>query len=91
MGGSVCRIMFVDSASRWMRPYSMKSKLETTIFAQKFLAEMYGMGTPRCFRTDSGGEFTSRRYAEYCDSAEIRREYTTPGKPQQNAVVESVI
>lgn len=91
VGGSVYLIMFVDSASRWMRPYGMKSKSETTAFVQKFLADMNHMGKPRCFRTDNGGEFTSRSYIDYCDSAGIRRELTAPGKPQQNAVAESAI
>ena len=31
LGGSVYLIMFVDSASRWVRPYGMKSKSETTL------------------------------------------------------------
>ena len=83
--------MFVDSASRWMRPYGMKSTSETTMSLEKFLAEMNGMGTPRCFRTDNGGEFTGRSYTDYFDSAGIRREYRTPGKPQQNAVAKNAI
>ena len=69
----------------------MASKAETTKYVQTFLADMNGMGTPRCFRTDNGGEFTGRIYTDFCDSAGIRRECTAPGKPQQNAVVESAI
>ena len=52
---------------------------------------MNGMGRPNCFRTDNGGKLISRDYSDYCDPAGIRREYTAPGKPQQNAVVESAI
>ena len=55
----------------------------------KFVADMNAMG-PHCFRPDNGGKFTSRSYVD-CDSVGIRREYTAPGKPQQNAVVESAI
>ena len=91
LGGSVYLIMFVDSASRWMRPYGMRRKCETTAYVQKFLADMNEMGRPNCFRTDNAGEFISRDFVDYCDSAGIRREYTAPGKPQQNAVVESAI
>ena len=91
LGGSVYLIMFVDSASRWMRPYGMRRKCETTAYVQTFLADMNGMGRPNCFRTDNGGEFISRDYVDYCDSAGIRREYTAPGKPQQNAIVKSAI
>ena len=91
MGRSVCLIMFVDSESRWMRPYGMASKAETTKYVQRFLADMNDMGTPRWFRTDNGGEFISRMYTDVCDSARIRREYAGPGKLQQKAVVESAI
>ena len=49
------------------------------------------MGSLNFLRTDNGGEFISRGHLDYCDSTGIRREYTHPGKPQQNAVVESVI
>lgn len=38
---------------------------------QKFLADMNGMGQPRCFRTDNGGEFTSRSYTDYRDLPRI--------------------
>ena len=91
VGGSVYLITFVDSASRWMRPYGMRKKSETTTYVRKFVADMNNMERPHCFRTDNGGEFISRDYVEFCDSAGIRREYTAPGKPQQNAVVESAI
>ena len=91
MGGSVYLIMFVESASRWMRPYGIKKKSETTAHVIKFIADMNHMGLPRCFRMDNGGEFTSRSYVNFCDSAGILCENTAPGRPQQNAVVESAI
>ena len=56
MGGSAYLIMFVDNASRWMRPYGM-NKSETTMYVQKFIADMNNQGRPLCFRTDNGGEF----------------------------------
>ena len=83
--------MFVDSASKWMRPYGMKKNSETTAYVQKLIADMNVMGRPHCSRTDNGGEFTSRSYVDYCDPVGVRREYTAPGKPQQDTVVESVI
>ena len=91
VSGSVYLIMFVDSASKWMRPYGIRIKPETITYVQKFVADMNNTGRPHCFRTDNGGEFTSRAYVEFCDSAGIRREYTAPDIPQQNGVVESTI
>ena len=79
------------TVSWWMRPYGMKSKSETTLFVQRFLADMNDMPTPRCFRADNRGEFTSRSYTDFCDSAGIRHEYTATGKTQQNEVVEIAI
>ena len=43
MGGSVYLIMFVDSASRWMRPCGMRKKSETTTYVRKFVADMNNM------------------------------------------------
>ena len=60
MGGSLYLIVFVNSALRWMQPYWMRRKSETTAYAQRFVADMNAMGRKHCFRTDKGGEFTSR-------------------------------
>ena len=47
-----------------MRPYGMKKKPETTAYVKKFIADMNHVGPPLCFRTDNGGEFTSRSYID---------------------------
>jgi transposase InsO family protein len=39
-------------------------------------------------RSDRGGEFMSSDFKEFCDKHGIKREYTIPGTPQQNGVVE---
>ena len=49
------------------------------------------MERPHSFRTDNGGEFTIRSHVDYSNSAGIRRKYTIPGTPRQNAVVEGDI
>ena len=74
-----------------MRPYGIRTKSETTAYVQTFLSDTDAMGRPLYFRTDNGGEFTDRSFIELCDAVGIRRECTTPGEPQQNAVVESAI
>ena len=40
------------------------------------------------FRTDGGGEYTSKKFAEYLQSEGILKETTTPYTPQSNGVVE---
>jgi transposase InsO family protein len=39
-------------------------------------------------RSHRGGEFVSIDFKEFCDKHGIKREYTIPGTPQQNGVVE---
>lgn len=42
----------------------------------------------KALRTDRGGEFTSKQFAEYCENRGIRHFLTAPYSPQQNGVVE---
>ena len=65
----------------------MRTRPETTAYVQKSLADTNAMRRPLCFRTDNGGGSTDRSFIELCDATGIRRKYTSPGKPQQNAVV----
>ena len=46
MGGSVYLVMYVESASRWMRPYEMRNKPEAVRCVRKFVADMRNMGRP---------------------------------------------
>ena len=80
--------MFVDSASRFQRPYGTRDKSASAILGivQRFVADM---GVPRAFRTDNGTEYTNSAFVEYCNSLQIRRELTAPYTPQQNGPVES--
>lgn len=40
------------------------------------------------FRSDRGGEFTSREFNDFCEQEGIKRHLTAPYTPQQNGVVE---
>ena len=88
LGGSRYVVMFVDSASRFQRPYGTRDKSASAILGvmQRFVADM---GLPRAFRTDKGIEYTNSEFVEYCKSLQIRRELTAPYTPQQNGPVES--
>ena len=88
LGGSRYVVMFVDSASRFQRPYGTRDKSASAILGvvQRFVADM---GVPRAFRTDKGAEYTNSAFVEYCNSLQIRRELTAPYTPQQNGPVES--
>ena len=88
LGGLRYVVMFVDSASRFQRPYGTRDKSTSAILGvvQRFVADM---GLPRAFRSDNGTEYTNSEFVEYCNSLQIRRELTAPYTPQQNGPVES--
>ncbi|WP_378946783.1 IS3 family transposase [Paracoccus sp. R86501] len=46
-------------------------------------------GKPGCIVSDNGTEFTSRAILKWADENEVSWHYIDPGKPQQNAFVES--
>ena len=84
LGGSRYVVMFVDSASRFQRPYGTRDTSASAILevVQQFVADM---GVPREFRADIGAEYTNSAFVEYCNSLQIRRELTAPYTPQQTA------
>ena len=88
LGGSRYVVMFVDSASRFQRPYGTRDKSASAILGvvQRFVADV---GVPRAFRTDNGTEYTNSAFVEYCNGLQIRRELTAPYTPQQNGPIES--
>ena len=88
LGGSRYVVMFVDSTSRFQRPYGARDKSASAILGvvQQFVADM---GVPRAFRTDNGTEYTNSAFVEYCNSLQIRHELAAPYTPQQNGPVES--
>jgi transposase InsO family protein len=42
----------------------------------------------KCLRSDNGGEFTSKKFMEYCNSHGIKRQFFVAMTPQRNGVVE---
>ena len=88
LGGLRYVVMFVDSTSRFQRPYGTRDKSASAILGvvQRFVADV---GVPRAFRTDSGTEYTNSAFVDYCNGLQICRELTVPYTPQQNGPVES--
>ena len=41
-----------------------------------------------CAPTMGGGEYTSNKFAEFCHSVDVKREFTVPETPEQNGVAE---
>ena len=88
LGGSRYVVMFVDSASRFQRPYRNRNESASVILGvvKRFVA---GMGVPQAFRTDNGAEYTNSTFVDYCNGLRIRRELTALYTLQQNGPVES--
>nr|GFA12011.1 zinc finger, CCHC-type [Tanacetum cinerariifolium] len=70
--------------------YFLKSKDEAigTFKEFKLKAENKVGKKLKSFRTDRGGEFTSREFTRYCKENDILRQLTAPYSPQQNGIVE---
>ncbi|GJX71042.1 ribonuclease H-like domain, reverse transcriptase, RNA-dependent DNA polymerase [Tanacetum coccineum] len=75
---------------RYMWVYFLKSKDEAFETFKEFKLKVENeVGKKiRSFRTDRGGEFTSREFTRYYNENDIVRQLTTPYSPQQNGIVE---
>ena len=79
LGGSRYVVMFVDSASRFQRPYGTRDKSASAIFGvvQWFVADMV---LPRAFRTDNDSQYIDSAIVEYCNSLQTTPEKNAPVK-----------
>lgn len=83
-------LTFIDDASRKVWIYVLKTKAEVFQHFQTFHAMMKRETGKKlkCFRTDNGGEYTSKEFEAYCATRGIRHEKTVVGTPQHNGVAE---
>jgi len=90
IGGGRYRLLFIDDATRHTDEYILKYKSEALekFKEWKALREKESGKQVKRFRTDGGGEYTSKKFAEYLKSEGILKETTTPYTPQSNGVVE---
>jgi len=90
IGGGRYMLLFIDDATRHTDEYILKYKLEALekFKEWKALREKESGKQVKRFRTDGGGEYTSKKFAEYLTSDGIMKEMTTPYSPQFNGVVE---
>jgi transposase InsO family protein len=89
-GGKRYFFLLVDDVSRYMWFVLLATKDEAlaafTAFQARAEAEVgRKIGT---LRTDRGGEFTPRSFADHCTKQGMQRHLTAPYTPEQNGVVE---
>jgi hypothetical protein len=74
-------LLFIDDATRYMWCYILERKSDAETKFRERKAEMltkYNLN-PKRFRTDSGGEFTSKQFLPYLRNQGIRKETTCHG------------
>ncbi|KAI3669699.1 hypothetical protein L6452_41042 [Arctium lappa] len=88
--GKKYMFLLVDDCTRYMWVYFLNSKDEAFETFKEFKLKVENeVGKKlKTFRTDRGGEFTSREFTRYCKENGILRQLTTPYSPQQNGIVE---
>jgi len=66
---------------------------DTSISGARIARDMNGLvqvyGKPVIIASDSGTEFTSRALLRWANENDVQWRYIDPGKPQQNALIES--
>jgi hypothetical protein len=83
-------LLFIDDATRHTDEYILKYNSEALekFKEWKALREKQSGKQVKRFRTDGGGEYTSKKFAEYRKSEGILKETTTPYTPLSNGVVD---
>jgi len=90
IGGGQYMLLFIDDSTRHTDEYILKYKSESLekFKEWKALREKESGKQVKQFRTDGGGEYTSKKFAEYLKSEGILKEMTTPYTPQSDGVVQ---
>jgi transposase InsO family protein len=83
-------MLVIDDYSRltWVAFLKEKDEAFNKFKIFKALTKNQTCNRIKVVRSDRGGEFMSSDFKEFHDKHGIKREYTIPGIPQQNGVVE---
>ena len=90
LAGSLYYVTFIDDCTRKVWVYFLKKKSEVFDTFRRWKAMIEnetGLKVKR-LRSDNGGEYTDRRFREFCANNGIKMEKTVPKTPQQNGVAE---
>ena len=92
LGGSPYYVTFIDDATRktWVYPIKHKDDVFSTFKSWKALVENEAEKKVKCLRSDSGGEYGSKEFDNFCATNCIRRQRSTPRTPQENGVSEKM-
>ena len=100
IGGSRYFVTFIDDFSRYVTVYMMEKKSEVFYRFKDYITLIenrtgtkvkqvnFENQTVKRFRSDNGGEYTSKEFENFCRGRGIKLEPTIPYTPQQNGVAE---
>ena len=90
LGGCEYFLSFIDDMSRytWCYPLKKKSDVYQKFLEWKTMVERSSERPLKKIRSDNGGEYTSKEFAEHLREEGITRQLTIPKTPQQNGVAE---
>ena len=90
LDGALYFVMFIDDFSQKVWAYPLRCKDQVLQVFQRFvtLVETQTGKKVKCLHFDSGGEYVSKSFQDFCDAEGIKRELTTPYNPPQNGVSE---
>lgn len=79
----------IDDASRECLDLFPSRSIPSEVVTERLDAIAIFRGYPRYIRTDGGPEFQSKHFAQWLAKHDIVHQTIDPGKPQQNAFIES--
>ena len=90
LGGAQYFLSFIDDSTRYVWVYFLKSKDQVfeKFLEWKAMVEKSVGRKLKIFRTDNGGEYTSKEFERYLMTEGVRHELTIPKTPEQNGVAE---
>ncbi|XP_063948067.1 uncharacterized protein LOC135152165 [Daucus carota subsp. sativus] len=83
-------LVIVDECTRFTWVYFLHSKDETSSLLIEHVKQLdkISKDAVKIIRSDNGTEFKNSKMEEFCKANGIKQEFSTPGTPQQNGVVE---
>lgn len=90
ISGKLYKVTFTDDFSRKTRIYYLNHKDEAFEMFKEFkaLIENQKGKKIKIFRSDNGGENTSKEFIDFCEKEGIKKETIVPYTPEQNRVAE---
>lgn len=88
-GRSIRFLNIIDNHSRLSTGITVATSLPSSIVIEILTSSIKKYGKPKSLCLDNGPEFRSKEFQKWAKELEINLNYIMPGKPTQNAYIES--